>query len=491
MPTKWTSVDFCVGDDDEGAAPSSIGSNVATHGLQTVSIDDNERWARVENFDYEVSTQGRVRRIGGAVLTTRSSARSVTETVNLSSSTLGSSRRSVARIVLEAFSGASEMNVVFLDKDSRNLHISNLQWGTTRALKHARPRTIVEWEELFEWESTNAGSPARPVVDSWTCESESATDDQTVAIQGPLPEREVFSVGVMAADDDTPELWADYRNTGCAVSTLGRVRGSADLKLRNTQPTSDGYRQLTMWPTTRASITRRIGRMVAETFCGAGGDREVDHINRDQADDRLSNLRWTTRLGNIQNRQCAVMQSNKRRRVERVDKDGNAVVFDSVRDAAEATPGMTIGNLQNTLYTKRASLGYEWSYAPTCVPEASVLKANFAALNAFYALRGKDPIVVPDVDGDSGIDVSRDGLLVRDRRRWLFRKKEKNCNYEEQIKEAPWRLVADLYKRNNKPSITVDHKVVNARRLVEATLAAADGVPYGPSLTSMNKIRKH
>ena len=98
---------------------------------------------------------------------------------------------------------------------------------------------------------------------------------------------------------------------------------------------SAGYMEVRF--TTR-NVTDRIyvHRMVAEAFIpNPQGLPEIDHINGDPADNRVSNLRWCTHSQNCLYRSP---RRNVNRPVVQLDGSGNVVArFGSIPEAARET----------------------------------------------------------------------------------------------------------------------------------------------------------
>jgi hypothetical protein len=91
------------------------------------------------------------------------------------------------------------------------------------------------------------------------------------------------------------------------ISSEGRVRNakkhSKDEKehIRVPDYNSKGYARLRIMREGRI-IRKFVHRLVAETFLENPNKKEmVDHINGDNKDNRLANLRWTTRSENMLN----------------------------------------------------------------------------------------------------------------------------------------------------------------------------------------------
>lgn len=106
------------------------------------------------------------------------------------------------------------------------------------------------------------------------------------------------------------EQWKDI-NDNYMVSSQGRVWNKRYGRLAGTKNGS-GYIIVTIDGT-----QYYVHRLVAEAFIpNTNNYREIDHINTDKADNRVENLRWTNRKGNINN--PLTIEKMKRTRRERV-----------------------------------------------------------------------------------------------------------------------------------------------------------------------------
>lgn len=82
------------------------------------------------------------------------------------------------------------------------------------------------------------------------------------------------------------------------VSSLGRVRNQ-DGRVLYQETVADGHRRVDLWRDGRRQRFY-VHRLVLLAFVGPPpGGYEVAHHNGDPADNRLANLRWTTRQGNV------------------------------------------------------------------------------------------------------------------------------------------------------------------------------------------------
>lgn len=91
------------------------------------------------------------------------------------------------------------------------------------------------------------------------------------------------------------EDYPDYQ-----ISSLGRVKSirRKNEKILACCPNGDGYRHCNIYNGVKGSgrKTVRVAILVAKAFVPNPDNKpEVDHINRDRADDTASNLRWATR----------------------------------------------------------------------------------------------------------------------------------------------------------------------------------------------------
>lgn len=131
----------------------------------------------------------------------------------------------------------------------------------------------------------------------------------------------------MNAPPEQQEDWKCLRDyPEYEISTLGRVRNAKkhnkDEKdhIRVPDINSKGYARLRLVRDGKI-IRKFVHRLVAETFLENPENKEmVDHINGDHKDNRLCNLRWSTRSENMLNGK--VRKDKKHTTLRNVIKNG-------------------------------------------------------------------------------------------------------------------------------------------------------------------------
>jgi len=123
----------------------------------------------------------------------------------------------------------------------------------------------------------------------------------------------------------TPEITEEWKVVAeypkYEISSLGRVRNAKKQYIRIPDINSKNYARLRL--VVKGHIIRKfVHRLVAETFLENPENKEmVDHINGDNTDNRLCNLRWSTRSENMLNGK--VRKDKKHTTLRNVVKNGN------------------------------------------------------------------------------------------------------------------------------------------------------------------------
>ena len=105
-----------------------------------------------------------------------------------------------------------------------------------------------------------------------------------------------------------PEIWKPCLSSERhEVSNPGRVRTVSGRVLK-CRPDKDGYHMVSLWDGSKI-ITGKVHRLVYEAHVHPLGGQEIDHKNRDRADNRLTNLRTLSRVKQVR----ATRRSSKSR----------------------------------------------------------------------------------------------------------------------------------------------------------------------------------
>ena len=150
------------------------------------------------------------------------------------------------------------------------------------------------------------------------------------------------------------------------ISTKGNVRNKTNRRILKPQAFgATGYKQVSLKiKETNKFQKRYIHRLVAQTFIdNPENKREVNHINGDKLDNRLSNLEWVTSSENqIKRHQQGNIQTSNRK-IGRFDLDGNLLEeYESIINAARAM-GVQRGAIDSAVYKRhKTSCGFIWDF---------------------------------------------------------------------------------------------------------------------------------
>ena len=158
------------------------------------------------------------------------------------------------------------------------------------------------------------------------------------------------------------------------VSNLGRVRSSNynhtnKPKLLKQELCKNGGLRVTLYKHTKTRFL--VHRLVAEAFIPNPNNLpEIDHINTDRTDNRVENLRWCTRKGNMNNPITRTKLSNSKlyhtynmKAIIQTSKDGTFIQeYKCTREAERATniDHSSINKCCKGIY--KTAGGFIWKY---------------------------------------------------------------------------------------------------------------------------------
>lgn len=85
------------------------------------------------------------------------------------------------------------------------------------------------------------------------------------------------------------------------ITSSGIIRRVMTQNLVKTQISDSGYRVVTLW-TSGVKKTRRVSKLIWESFNDCKCEETIDHINQNKIDDKLENLRCISNQENSKNK---------------------------------------------------------------------------------------------------------------------------------------------------------------------------------------------
>ena len=109
--------------------------------------------------------------------------------------------------------------------------------------------------------------------------------------------------------------WKDIPDFEYQINAIGDIRSKKFKRMLTPSVDKDGYKYIGIRKLgDRKKYWFRIHRLVAKAFCSileCSSREEVDHIDRNIANNYYSNLRWVTKLENNENRKNTAWATNK------------------------------------------------------------------------------------------------------------------------------------------------------------------------------------
>lgn len=144
------------------------------------------------------------------------------------------------------------------------------------------------------------------------------------------------------------------------VTATGDVINEKGLKLKQ-EKTNKGYLRVSL---SNESIKHKrfsVHRLVAEAFIpNPEGLPQVDHKNEIKTDNRVSNLRWSTPLNNLNH--SGVIDKASAAKFTKVRCKTTGKIYESVKDAADSL-GLHHANIVACCNHRRNKCGgLEWEY---------------------------------------------------------------------------------------------------------------------------------
>ena len=149
------------------------------------------------------------------------------------------------------------------------------------------------------------------------------------------------------------EIWKTIDELpGYSVSNKGRIKKNSNGQIMVLSK-NNGYCRIT--------ISKHVHRLVAKAFLKQPEDEQkcwIDHIDGNRSNNDVSNLRWVTPKENCLSYGYSSRIKNKKRKVKATNLNGETIIFESRKDAADYFKCSDSEITYNHLYTKRNKKGW-------------------------------------------------------------------------------------------------------------------------------------